>query len=67
MKELELKFISIYIQEILSYRFTKHDVISDVTLIQYGVDKRTLHRDCKIELFESICHNVCPNDKRNIT
>ena len=63
MKEKELKFISIYIQEIFASGFTYYDVISDVTIFQYGVDKRTLHQDCKIELFESICHNVFLNDE----
>ena len=58
MKEKELKFISICIHEIFASRFTYYDVICDVTIFQYGVDKRTLHRDCEIELFESVCHKV---------
>ena len=67
MKEYELKFISIFIQEIFASRFTYYDVRCDVTISQYGVDKRTLHEDCRIESFELICHNVCLNDERNIT
>ena len=38
MKKEELKFFSISIQEIFASRFTYYDVISDVTIFQYGVD-----------------------------
>ena len=55
------------IQEIFVSRFTYFDVISDVTIFQYGVDKRTLHRDCKIELFEQSATTFLPNDEWNIT
>ena len=63
-KRAGIKFyFYIHIQEIFAFRLTYYDVISDVTVFQYWVDQRTLHRDCKIELFESICNNVCPNDE----
>ena len=59
MKKEELKFISIYTGNIcisiyIVWRhFWRHYI---------SVWGRQKNRYCKIELFESICHNVCPNN-----
>ena len=50
-----IEFLSIEIQDIFTFRFTYHDVISDIAIFRNGVDKRTVHRECNIESIESKC------------
>ena len=48
MKELELKFRPIQIHYISVFRFTYNNALSEITMFQYGVDKKQSQRIVKL-------------------